>query len=145
MRLPLPLLHLFFAAMFLTQGITCFTTQISKHFSRPSSTNRLLPKFQTLLFSSSGDGDNIVPITVLSGFLGAGKTSLLQHMLQENEGKKIAVIVNDVASVNIDSKLVRGQIVSADGGDDDATPAGIVELQNGCACCSISGELLSSV
>ena len=145
MRLPSSLLQLSFAAMFLTQGITCFTTQISKHFSRPSSTNRLLPKFQTLLFSSSGDGDNIIPITVLSGFLGAGKTSLLQHMLQENEGKKIAVIVNDVASVNIDSKLVRGQIVSADGGDDDATPAGIVELQNGCACCSISGELLSSV
>ncbi|KAL7434104.1 hypothetical protein ACHAXM_003879 [Skeletonema potamos] len=138
MRLPPPLLQLAFAFMFLSRGgILCFTSKANNR--------RWLPKIQmTRLFSmSDGDGynDNIVPITVLSGFLGAGKTSLLQHMLSHNEGKKIAVIVNDVASVNIDSKLVRGQIVS----NDAASPAGIVELQNGCACCSISGELLSSV
>ena len=152
MRLSPPLLQLASVVMlFLTPGrITCFTAQISKHLSRPSPKHRWLPKIQTRLFSSSGDGDNIIPITVLSGFLGSGKTSLLQHMLLRNEGKKIAVIVNDVASVNVDSKLVRGQIVSTDGGgsqqsDNNATPAGIVELQNGCACCSISGELLSSV
>jgi G3E family GTPase len=153
MRLPPILLRLALPVMFLSQGILCFTAKVSKHLSRPSS-NRWLPKIQvTRLFSmSDGDGDNnIIPITVLSGFLGAGKTSLLQHMLSNNEGKKIAVIVNDVASVNIDSKLVRGQIVSAEGDEsqrrevDAATPAGIVELQNGCACCSISGELLSSV
>ena len=80
-------------------------------------------------------------------------------MLTNNEGLKIAVIVNDVASVNIDSKLVRGRTVArgtnAEGGElqaynDDtnvsmALPAGIVQLQNGCACCSISGELLTSV
>lgn len=149
MRLSPPLLELVLAVMFLSQGILCFTAQISKHLSRPSS-YRWLPNMQTRLFSiSDGDGNNnIIPITILSGFLGAGKTSLLKHMLSNNEGKKIAVIVNDVASVNIDSKLVRNQIVSADGdgnNDDAATPAGIVELQNGCACCSISGELLSSV
>ncbi|KAL7526194.1 hypothetical protein ACHAXR_001370, partial [Thalassiosira sp. AJA248-18] len=79
-------------------------------------------------------------------------------MLTNNEGLKIAVIVNDVASVNIDSKLVRGRTATTESdGDSDnsqqsnddptmaALPAGIVELQNGCACCSISGELLSSV
>ena len=71
-------------------------------------------------------------------------------MLNNNEGLKIAVIVNDVASVNIDSKLVRGQSATSDGtnniGDTNpALPAGMVELQNGCACCSTSGELLSSV
>lgn len=80
-------------------------------------------------------------------------------MLTNNEGLKIAVIVNDVASVNIDSKLVRGKTATQQGtttdadGDkdkvglmqDSSLPAGIVELQNGCACCSISGELLSSV
>lgn len=76
-------------------------------------------------------------------------------MLTNNEGLKIAVIVNDVASVNIDSKLVSGRtaMLGRDSGDDDddttntltALPAGIVELQNGCACCSISGELLTSV
>mmetsp|Transcript_7188 Transcript_7188/g.10599 ORF Transcript_7188/g.10599 Transcript_7188/m.10599 type:complete len:624 (-) Transcript_7188:39-1910(-) len=151
MRLPQSILHLGLLVMFRSQGMLCFTAQVSKHLSRPSSKNGWLPNIQTRLFSISGDGDNnIIPITVLSGFLGAGKTSLLQHMLLFNQGKKIAVIVNDVASVNIDSKLVRGQSVSADGdesqrSDEDATPAGIVELQNGCACCSISGELLSSV
>lgn len=133
--------------MFLSQGVLCFTTRrvASKQFSRI--TSRWVPKIKTVLFSGFPDGDNnVIPITVLSGFLGAGKTSLLQHMLSNNEGKKIALIVNDVASVNIDSKLIRSRVVS-DIGDkvDAAIPAGIVELQNGCACCSISGELLSSV
>ncbi|KAL7469974.1 hypothetical protein ACHAXS_010222 [Conticribra weissflogii] len=66
-------------------------------------------------------------------------------MLSNNEGLKIAVIVNDVASVNIDSKLVRGRTADGNNAVVGATPAGIVELQNGCACCSISGELLTSV
>ena len=79
----------------------------------------------------------VIPITIFSGFLGSGKTSLLQHLLHNNEGCRIAVIVNDVASMNIDSKLVSQQ---GTGG-----AAGIVQLQNGCACCSLSDELLSSV
>lgn len=95
---------------------------------------------------SERNGSVVVPITVLSGFLGSGKTTLLQHMLSNNEGLKIAVIVNDVASVNIDSKLVRGQSTAENDTEmSPATPAGIVELQNGCACCSLSGELLTSV
>ena len=63
-------------------------------------------------------------------------------MLNNNEGKRIAVVVNDIASVNIDSKLVRGDMNMEEA---STLPAGIVELQNGCACCSTSGELLSSV
>lgn len=81
-----------------------------------------------------------IPITVLSGFLGTGKTTLLQTMLQNKQGLRIGVVVNDVASVNIDSKLVAqgnaGSLQAADG---------MVELQNGCACCSLSDELLGSV
>jgi G3E family GTPase len=72
-------------------------------------------------------------MTLLSGFLGSGKTTTLKHLLENTEGVKIGVIVNDVASVNIDAKLV------------SATNQGIVELQNGCACCSLADELLTSV
>jgi len=93
-----------------------------------------------------------IPITVLSGFLGSGKTSLLQNLLNNDRGLRIAVIVNDVASVNIDSKLVansqRQQQTAANSGSNNGGgggAAGMVELQNGCACCSLSEELLGSV
>ena len=79
---------------------------------------------------------NPIPITVLAGFLGSGKTTLLQNLLENDQGLRIAVVVNDVASVNIDSKLISSM---------NAGAAGIVELQNGCACCSKSEELLASV
>jgi G3E family GTPase len=76
-----------------------------------------------------------IPITVLAGFLGSGKTTLLKNLLENSEGLKIAVVVNDVASVNIDSKLVSSMDLAA----------GMVELQSGCVCCSKSEELLASV
>lgn len=88
------------------------------------------------LFASSATSDSKqqpIPMTLLSGFLGSGKTTTLKHLLENTEGVKIGVIVNDVASVNIDAKLV------------SATNQGIVELQNGCACCSLADELLTSV
>jgi G3E family GTPase len=112
---------------------------------------------------------NVIPITILSGFLGSGKTTLLTQLLQNKEGLRIAVVVNDVASVNIDSKLVQQQRgrgrrrrrrkrqtddTVMDDDDDDydnnenptlALSDGLVELQNGCACCSLSDELLNSV
>jgi len=93
-----------------------------------------------------------IPITILSGFLGSGKTTLLRHLLENNDGLKIAVIMNDVASVNIDEKLVVGGTVAtgvtkntkADIGA-EAKPDTVIQLSNGCACCSLSDELLSSV
>jgi G3E family GTPase len=85
-----------------------------------------------------------IPITVLSGFLGSGKTTLLQRLLQNKEGLKIAIIVNDVASINIDSKQIMAT-TNDDNNNNNHAPAGMVQLQNGCACCSQGDELLASV
>lgn len=82
----------------------------------------------------------IPSMTLLSGFLGSGKTTTLQNLLTNNEGIKIGIVVNDVASVNIDSKLLNNpNSNNLVGGE------GTVELQNGCACCSLADELLTSV
>ena len=72
-----------------------------------------------------------MPITVLSGFLGAGKTSFLQHIIKEDgTKKKFGLVVNDMANVNVDSKLIRTQTTGDYSGIDT------MELQNGCVCCT---------
>jgi G3E family GTPase len=77
-------------------------------------------------------------VTVLCGFLGAGKTTLLNHVLRQAEGRRWAVVVNDVAAVNIDAAVVRAGVESAAARD-------IVELGNGCVCCSSKDDLAESV
>ena len=79
------------------------------------------------------------PITVLSGFLGAGKTTLLKHALANKEDLRIAAVVNDLAAVNIDAKLVKLARTPTNAADR------VVELQNGCACCSMADELFTSI
>jgi G3E family GTPase len=101
----------------------------------------LLPWAALALSTPNMVGQKPIPITILSGFLGSGKTSLLQNMLQNKEGLRVAVIVNDMASVNIDSKLVARDAATSGGLGSD----GMLELQNGCACCSLSDELLMGV
>ena len=86
--------------------------------------------------------DKKMAITVLSGFLGAGKTTFLQNILKTEQSSKFGLVVNDVASVNVDSKLIRSQTMTKDNVYDGIDT---MELQNGCVCCTLAEDLLASV
>lgn len=83
-----------------------------------------------------------IPVTVVTGFLGSGKTTLLRHLLQNNQGRRIAVIVNEFGEVGIDGELLRSCQVCE---DEEEVATNIVELTNGCLCCTVQEEFLPTI
>jgi cobalamin biosynthesis protein CobW len=82
-----------------------------------------------------------IPVTVITGFLGSGKTTLLRHLLQNNQGRRIAVVVNEFGEVGIDGELLRSCQVC----DEEEAVSNIVELTNGCLCCTVQEEFLPTM
>ncbi|PZD73218.1 putative GTP-binding protein YjiA [Acaryochloris thomasi RCC1774] len=82
-----------------------------------------------------------IPVTVVTGFLGAGKTTLVRHLLQNNQGRRIAVLVNEFGEIGIDAELLRSCQIC----DEDEADGNIVELTNGCLCCTVQEEFLPTM
>jgi len=84
-----------------------------------------------------------IPVTVITGFLGSGKTSIIRHLLQNNQGRRIAVVVNEFGELGIDGELLKSCQICPEDGDDSGD--NIFELTNGCLCCTVQEEFLPTM
>ena len=97
-------------------------------------------KQQPSMGADNGEGKAILPpLTLLGGFLGAGKTTTLKHLLQNRDGLRVAVLVNDAAAVNVDADELRRTTIGQDGDVE------MMQLENGCVCCSSAGDLVPTL
>ncbi|MFC4273422.1 cobalamin biosynthesis protein CobW [Sneathiella chungangensis] len=80
-----------------------------------------------------------IPATVITGFLGAGKTSLIRHLIENSDGKKLALIINEFGDLGVDGELLKGC------GNENCTEEDIVELANGCICCTVADDFLPTI
>ena len=80
-----------------------------------------------------------IPATVVTGFLGAGKTTLIRHMLENAEGKRIALIINEFGDLGVDGDILKGC------GDETCTEDDIMELSNGCICCTVAEDFVPTM
>lgn len=117
-----------------------FPSSLFSMVSKSSDTVENTVASNSRLMSVEGSSNSsVMPITVLSGFLGAGKTSFLQHTLSGRQGTTFGLVVNDMATVNVDAKQIRRQSLSSEDGIDT------MELQDGCVCCTLAEDLIASV
>lgn len=96
-------------------------------------------KYSCYILLTSKEQQKRIPVTVLCGFLGSGKTTLMNHILNNKKGLKVAVIVNDMSEVNVDADIIEKQ------GGISRTEEKLVELSNGCICCTLRDDLLTEV
>jgi G3E family GTPase len=149
----------------LTTGsfVGAFSVRLTSNIRIPLARHTCAVSSSIRLFSSSKESLDVIdgrakvngnaqkiPVILLAGFLGTGKTSTLQHLLKNQDNFKMGIIVNDVASMNIDAKLIMNPSTTPTATTSSGTVAAamgldVVELQNGCVCCSLQDELLLSV